>query len=352
MRRLVGFIVLLGVLLGASPALGDPADDVRRLAQEVESARLDLDRLRSAESAAVEAMNAATDDLSKASARAIESRRRADVAREELADAERALLGRAVAAYKGGGAAGDLAVILDSATPDEVFDRLRYLKGVGERDRARIDRVKHARAAWTEVEAAAQADVDAGIAAAARRDAQLGKARTALSAQRTLLQDLDSRHRAALEAAEAQRRSEEEALARAALETAVGPAVSVRVTHEGLQRALDMALAQVGTPYVWGGEKPGGFDCSGLVRYAFSFAGVSVPHRADLQWFVGTHPRRQDLLPGDLVFYSTDDTAAGIHHVGIYLGQGLMVVAPHTGAVVRVQSFDRPDYFGAARLVG
>lgn len=103
--------------------------------------------------------------------------------------------------------------------------------------------------------------------------------------------------------------------------------------------AVDWALAQVGTPYIWGGETPGvGFDCSGLVQAAYKAAGITLPRVAQDQYDAGPSlPPDSPLEPGDLVFFggSTSD----VTHVGIYVGNGQMVDAPHTGADVRVESF-------------
>ena len=103
------------------------------------------------------------------------------------------------------------------------------------------------------------------------------------------------------------------------------------------------ALAQVGTPYLWGGETPGvGFDCSGLVQAAYQAAGVALPRVAQDQFSAGPHlPPGAALEPGDLVFFGASSTS--VTHVGIYAGvaggQAMMVDAPHTGADVRVEAF-------------
>ncbi len=107
--------------------------------------------------------------------------------------------------------------------------------------------------------------------------------------------------------------------------------------------AVAWALAQVGTPYVWGGETPGeGFDCSGLVQAAYRAAGVALPRVAQEQFDAGPHlPAGAALQPGDLVFFGASTSA--VTHVGIYVGvaggQAMMVDAPHTGADVRVEAF-------------
>ena len=107
--------------------------------------------------------------------------------------------------------------------------------------------------------------------------------------------------------------------------------------------ALDWALAQVGTPYIWGGETPGaGFDCSGLAQAAYRVAGVALPRTAQEQYDAGPPiPANAPLQPGDLVFFGSGPT--DVSHVGIYVGvqdgKAVMVDAPHTGAEVRVEPF-------------
>ncbi len=102
--------------------------------------------------------------------------------------------------------------------------------------------------------------------------------------------------------------------------------------------AVDWALAQVGTPYIWGGETPGvGFDCSGLVQAAYKVAGITLPRVAQDQYDATAKLEPSDPLePGDLVFFG--GSPSDVTHVGIYIGNGQMVDAPHTGADVRVES--------------
>jgi cell wall-associated NlpC family hydrolase len=109
--------------------------------------------------------------------------------------------------------------------------------------------------------------------------------------------------------------------------------------------ALRAALTQRGKPYVWGAAGPDSYDCSGLVMWAFAQEGISLPHYTGSQWNSGMHVSRNDLQPGDLVFFFAD-----ISHVGIYLGNGLMVDAPSAGQDVQVQAVFWDEYVGAVRI--
>jgi cell wall-associated NlpC family hydrolase len=114
------------------------------------------------------------------------------------------------------------------------------------------------------------------------------------------------------------------------------------------ETAVSWALAQLGTPYRWGGEGAGGFDCSGLVQAAFAAAGVRLPRVAQDQFDAGPLlPPGTALQPGDLVFFGT--SAQGVEHVGIVVTTGEMVDAPHSGAVVRVEPIFSDGYVGATR---
>ncbi|WP_308401687.1 C40 family peptidase [Streptomyces roseoverticillatus] len=119
--------------------------------------------------------------------------------------------------------------------------------------------------------------------------------------------------------------------------------------------AIYYAQEKLGTPYLWGGdgttEDNGRFDCSGLTKAAYESVGITLPRVANDQWNAGPHPKRDELIPGDLVFFATDlKDPRSIHHVGIYVGGGQMINAPYTGAVIRFDKIDMPDYIGATRV--
>jgi len=167
--------------------------------------------------------------------------------------------------------------------------------------------------------------------------------------------------RALAQAAQAQRRAQTEASASTSQSTTAAPAAAEPVvgvsastpeatvappsTHGGV---VGVAMQYLGVPYVWGGASPSGFDCSGLIMYAYAQIGVSLPHSTYALWGMGVPVSRDQLAPGDIVFFS------GLGHAGIYAGGGSFVHAPHTGDVVKVSSMSgwyTSSYVGARRIL-
>ena len=110
------------------------------------------------------------------------------------------------------------------------------------------------------------------------------------------------------------------------------------------QQIVDAANAQLGTPYAWGATGPGSFDCSGLTSWAYQEAGISIPRTSQAQVGGGTPVAKGDLQPGDIVaFYS------GATHVGIYAGNGQVILAPSSGTTVSYAPVDSMPFYGASR---
>jgi len=105
-------------------------------------------------------------------------------------------------------------------------------------------------------------------------------------------------------------------------------------------------MEYLGCPYVWGGESPSGFDCSGFVMYVYKKVGVRLPHSSRLQYGCGQPVSRSELRPGDLVFFYSP-----ISHVGIYIGDGQMIHAAGTGKNVRINDVWTNSYHGACRII-
>jgi cell wall-associated NlpC family hydrolase len=134
----------------------------------------------------------------------------------------------------------------------------------------------------------------------------------------------------------------------AASATPTIPLVPSEPLPAGYPEAASIALQYLGVPYLWGGESTNGFDCSGLVSYVYAQLGVSLPHFAAAQYTYGVAVPQSELEPGDLVFFDN------LGHVGIYIGDGEFVDAPHTGSFVRIDTLGEPwyasHYVGARRI--
>ncbi|MGR6997304.1 C40 family peptidase [Yinghuangia aomiensis] len=361
---------------------------VDRIQAELDRSRTDLDRLSADAGLSVEAYNGARVGARGAALAADAARDRADAAGAAV-DRAREDLGRVAAdAYRQGGSAGlgELRAILDAPTPADALLRTEAVRRVVREREDTVRRgaaaAKNAADARRTADAAARTARDAEKNAAERRQA----AAAAVAAQEARVRDVAARHEAlvvelaaarntsvALErqrqdglAAEAQRRAEDEARRRAeaaarsaeAAETPSRLAPADRpddgarqkraAPAKGAAAAIAYAKAQLGKPYVWGGEGPDGFDCSGLVMQAWRRAGVKLTHFAATQYAESRPVAYRDLRPGDLVFWTETPRARDIHHVAMYLGDGKMIHAPRTGDVVKISnlfSMGTPDFY-------
>ena len=330
-----------------------------------------IDKMNDQVEVLVERYDANQEALARTTAAQADTRRRVQAATEALAAAQAQLERRAWDAYTSGPVT-PLAALLGATSFQELLTTAKYQERVMEADNAAIAQVRQARLALK----ALAARLSAQRRSEERLRAQLGEQRRRIEAdlarQRAYLAHL---HAAVKRALEEQRRREE-ALAHRALARRLAAAraaqARARAARSGVRpsfalsrpsatvvggtaraRAVAFAYAQLGKPYLWGATGPGSYDCSGLTSTAYRAAGLGIPRTAAEQWSAGPHVSLADLRPGDLVFYATDTAdPATIHHVGIYVGDGQMIEAPHTGAVVRLAPIARPDYIGATRPAG
>ncbi len=368
-RSRIRFLALFGlaltIVLGAAPgprfvdaeaqtAGGSSGpNDVASIDKELEEVLAELDRLGVEEEIATEEYLRAEDELGKARAEEASATVAVEEARRHLDMARTALARRMAAAYKRGG--------------DLTFRMSRVLEAKSFAEAGAVSKVislvlqedQKALVSWRETEALrAEAEAEYARATETRAQKALEASRRLEAIQSTIRQkeayrsSLEGRKRELLEAYEREQRRREEAAASAYLGSGGTRFRVTGASSERVARAVEIALAQLGKPYRYGAAGPDSFDCSGLVLYAFSQAGFGgIPHRADLQYFLtDNHPARNELRPGDLVFFSRPGNAEGIHHNGIYVGDGMMVHAPQTGDVVKLSSIGRSDYFGATRL--
>jgi cell wall-associated NlpC family hydrolase len=286
------------------------------------------------------------------------------VARTNLRLSQKALMARLVTIYTSRDDQSTLAVLLGAQSIDDLVNRLEAVRSVSSQDVAVMNQVigfkksvtVHQHALVTAHRAQARV-VRERAAAKARVSSQLAREQRLYSSVKAEIQRIianeHARQLALARAATARYDSQQQAQALALQQTAIGASASVGgasvAPPSQYTGVVGIAMRYLGVPYVWGGSSPSGFDCSGLVAYVYAQVGVSLPHYTGAQWNMGVPVDRADLQPGDLVFFD------GLGHVGIYIGGGQFIHAPHTGDVVKISSMTgwyADTYVGARRITG
>ena len=325
---------------------------------------------------AIESYNYANDELAQIDAELNSNARHLVVAQKSLGAAQVHIAQRLRALYVNGDGGGAVEIILGAQNLDDLLGRLDMVQRVGDQDAKVLGDVKQFR---KEVEARRAKLKSARIAQArivSQRASQKASIQSQLAERERMLAGIQTEIKQ-LQAEEARRQAQLQAEARARLAAQQRSAAAARIqqtalsTTDEFSSALDsgdastpdalipapppsqyggvvgVAMQYLGTPYVWGGASPGGFDCSGFVQYVYNQVGVSLPHHAASQYGYGTPVPISDLQAGDLVFFD------GLGHVGIYIGGGQFVHAPHTGDVVKISAMDgwySSSFVGARRL--
>ncbi len=263
-------------------------------------------------------------------------------------DRTRKSLGRLAAEVYRDGALSGLDLVL-SDDPDAALARDGLTSSVGQREADLIQRLK-----------AAKAQLQQDTAQVAAHQAQLAKAEAQIQQTRKQIVSMIAQAKAELSRLRASQRAELERVSRAKERAAIAAAkkaaaasdssssgsssgdsgssvgtscqdVSIKAPNSRAAAAIAFACDQIGDSYVWGADGPSSWDCSGLTMKAWAKGGVSLPHSSRSQADYGTRVSRSELEPGDLVFFYSP-----ISHVGIYIGDGLMIHAPNPSEKVKI----------------
>jgi cell wall-associated NlpC family hydrolase len=350
--------------LAATPAAATPS--IASKQAEAQSVMGQVQQLDSSLERAVEAYNFATTKLERVRADLKQNHAQLRVAKQSLRRAQAALAARVVSVYTSDGQNSSIEVLLGASSLDDLVNRFDTVNRISAQDskilgevvtfnrqvKAREARLKHEKAE-------AESLVRERAAARASIQSQLSARRALLSSiqgQIKQLQAQEAARQAELRRELQQRVSTHQTSAHtiasvvapstpAAPTTPTSPASPAPpATHGGV---VAIAMRYLGTPYVWGGASPSGFDCSGFVMYVYAQVGVSLPHSSYAQYGAGSPVSRGDLQPGDLVFFN------GLGHEGIYIGGGSFIHAPHTGDVVKISGLSgwyASTYVGARRI--
>ncbi|MDF6021600.1 C40 family peptidase [Streptomyces sp. JH34] len=294
--------------LGAAPASASP-EDTHETAKEA------VDRLYAEAERATERYNGARESLGRLRGRIARAQDAAARTQEDINLLRSSLGAMAGAQYRSGGVDPSVALLL-SSDPDTFLDRAAALDRAGERRAVTLSKLRHAQRKIAQSRAEA-----AGALAALERD------RAALARHKNTVEAKLDRARQLLRTLPG---TDREALGRASRSAAPGTLTGGTPGSARGLAALDAARQALGRPYVWGASGPAGFDCSGLMQWAYAQAGVALPRTSQDQRYAGRVVPLSQARPGDLVAYRADAS-----HIGMYAGDGQVIHAPYPGAPVR-----------------
>jgi len=323
----------------------------------------EVQQLDSSLAKSIEAYNYANVELDRIDQDLVSNGKHLVAARKSLVVAQGRISERLRDLYVNGEGDSTLEVILGSQSLDDIISRLDAIERVSSQDAGILKSVKQYR---REVETR-RARLHEARTNQARMVAERAAQKVSIEGRLSERQQLLASVKDEIAQLQAEEQARQAALAEQARARAQAQQLAAQIQQDTAQSTYDesfatptydanvpaarygqvvgIALQYLGIPYVWGGASPStGFDCSGFVMYVFAQLGVSLPHHAASQFGYGTPVSRDQLAPGDLVFFD------GLGHNGIYIGGGQFVHAPHTGDVVKISSIY--DSWYAATWVG
>jgi peptidoglycan DL-endopeptidase CwlO len=346
--------------LTAASATADPS--VASKQAEAQSVMGQIQQLDSSLERAIEAYNLANVRLARIRHDLKDNTNALVVAKKSLVHAQGQLSARLVEIYTSGDQNAGLAVLLGASSLDDMLGRMDASDRVDEQDSLVVKQVARFRREVQHRQRFLQHAHAEQVQVVAERNAARASVEQQLGERKQLLGSIQGEiaHLKAAEAArqaELQRQAQFAAQAASQRQASLAPTVGIGsgstisptpaappATHGGV---TGIAAQYLGTPYVWGGASPSGFDCSGFVMYVYAQVGVSLPHSSYAQYGYGSPVSMSQLQPGDLVFFD------GLGHVGIYVGGGTFIHAPHTGDVVKYSSLSgwyASTFVGGRRL--
>jgi peptidoglycan DL-endopeptidase CwlO len=336
--------VALPATAKATPSISAKRAQAKRIQKEIAALDTKLEM-------AVEQYNLATYKLSQVEARIDTNTKQLETAKANLSGARDLLAARAESIYKED-QTDILDVLLQTHSFDDLITQLDMFQRLSQSDSDAVDKIEKLRAEIHERGVALAADEKQAKELVAQRAGVKNQIQSSLAQRNTMLKGVKNEI-ATLERQqrEAARRAAAAAAAAARSYGYTPPSGSVGTgggstsTAGSHPEVVAIAQQHLGDPYVWAAAGPNAFDCSGLTMYCYAQIGISLPHLASVQYNMSQKISRSAAMPGDLVVFGIP-----IHHVGLYIGNGMMIHAPHTGDVVRYESVDYSgEWIGFAR---
>jgi len=342
-RQAQAFLIGIAALCAAASASASPGTVAAKQAQ-AQQVLAQIQQIDESMGAAVEQYNLANVRLAKIETDQRENRKQLRVTKANLKLAQASLAARLVTAYTTSQDDTTLSLLLGSTSFEDLLNRLEAVNSTSQQDASIVQQVASFKAAVQQHRAELAKAHSEQQTVVAQKAAQKQRIESQLASRRQLLSSIKGEIQR-IKAAEAVQQRQLEAAAQSRLSagtqlpategvgisasTPEGSTVAPPGVHGGV---VGIAMRYLGVPYVWGGSTPRGFDCSGFVSYVFAQIGVSLPHSSYSQFGMGAAVSISQLQPGDLVFFT------GASHVGIYIGGGQFIHAPHTGDVVKISS--------------
>jgi cell wall-associated NlpC family hydrolase len=356
-RQAQAFLLCIAALCAAASANATPGTVASKQAQ-AQQVLAQIQQIDDSLGAAVESYNLANVQLKRIESDQRENRRQLKITRANLKVAQDSLAARLVSAYTSTQDNSTLSVLLGATSLDDLLNRIEAVNSTSRQDASIVQQVTSFKAAVQRHRAELRKAHTEQRTIVAQKAAQKQRIASQLASRQQLLSSIKGEI-ARIKAAEQAQQRQLAAAARSRLSgaqvpvadglgvsasTPEGSTVAPPNVHGGV---VGIAMRYLGVPYVWGGSTPRGFDCSGFVAYVFAQIGVSLPHSSYAMYGMGTPVSISQLQPGDLVFFT------GASHMGIYIGGGQFIHAPHTGDVVKISSLSgyySSNFAGARRI--
>ena len=342
-RRAIASVLAGGALLvgvGMPAATQGTPYTVREKKAAVKRLEAKLEAYGAKVEAAAERYNGARWKLGNIRANIVKNEKVLEKAIADLHLSQRILADRLVALYRHPDP-GLVEVLVSSGSLTDAVDQVDAIQRAGTEDARVVGNMRRFRDRTIRVRAELVKDREAAKVEVANAAAEKQHVEAILAERQKVLDNARSDLRQAIADAAAAQASAARAQAASGYTPWHGPLPS----GAGNAEAVRIAMQYQGVPYVWGGASPSGFDCSGLISYAYAQIGKSVPHYTVAIWNSFPHVPMDQIEPGDPILLN------GLDHVGMYIGNGMMIHAPHTGDVVRVVPLSsRGDVVGAVRI--